>query len=76
MNRTENIQVAAISGVGHAITWPQFTLTLEENDQETSGGRFQIVGASADQAVAWLRSAADKIERGEPLRITAFGGER
>lgn len=72
MSRTDNIQVAAISSVGKAITWPHFTLTIEENDHEMSGGRFQIVGADVKQAVAWLRSAADKIERGERLRVTSF----
>jgi hypothetical protein len=72
VNRTENIQVASLSSVGKGITWPHFTLTIEENDHEMSGGRFQIVGADVKQAVAWLRSAADKIERGERLRITSF----
>ncbi len=72
MSRTENIQVAAISTVGKGISWPQFTLTIEENDREAQGGRFQIIGADKAQAIHWLRSAADAIERGDKLRVTSF----
>lgn len=70
--RTDNIQVAAISCVGKGISWPQFSLTIEENDGEQRGGRFQIIGADKAQAIKWLRSAADAIERGETLRVTSF----
>ena len=71
-SRTDNIQVAAISSVGRGVSWPQFTFTLEENDNEQRGGRFQIVGADRKQAIEWLRSAADAIELGTPLRISSF----
>lgn len=72
VGQTENIQVCAIASVGKGISWPQFTLTIEENARESSGGRFQIVGADGAAAVAWLRSAADTIERGEALRVKTF----
>ncbi len=72
VERTENIQVAAISTVGKGIAWPQFNLCIEENDRESSGGRFQIVGADRAAAARWLRSAADAIERGDTLKLGSF----
>ena len=70
--RTDNIQVAAVSSVGNGIAWPQFTITIEENDRESQGGRFQIIGADQKQAIEWLRSAADAVEAGQRLRVGSF----
>jgi hypothetical protein len=68
----QDIQVASVAHVGKGIAWPQYILALEENDQESSGARIQISGASREQAIVWLRTAALALEQNRPLRVMAF----
>jgi hypothetical protein len=71
----QDIHVATVSTVGKALEWPQYTMSMEENDREASGGRIQVSGATRAQAIVWLRTAALALEQGRRLRVMAFETE-
>lgn len=51
---------------------PRYVLSLQENDAESRGGQYRITNATREDAVKWLRSAADAIEAGRSLRVVGF----
>ncbi len=68
----QDLQLASVIHVGHALSWPRFDLVLTENTKEKNGGHVQVSGATQEQAVKWLRHAADAIEAGKTLRVGFF----
>lgn len=68
----QDIQLATIASVGHARSWPRFDFSLMENVKEAAGGHIQVAGATREEAVSWLRHAANAIEAGKMLRVGFF----
>ena len=67
------MQLGVVTSVGKELVYPRYTLSFEEiSDLSNSGASFSITGASRKDACAWLRTAADLIEVGEPLRMRGF----
>lgn len=68
----QDFQLSTIVHVGHALSWPQYDFSMMENVKEQRGGHMQVCGATREQAVKWLRHAADAIEAGKTLRVGFF----
>jgi len=72
MNPVHEMTLAEIATVGKGILWPQYILSIQENDHEAKGGHFRITNADRARAVKWLRSAALAIEEGRQLSVENF----
>lgn len=68
----QDMQLATIVNVGHALEWPRYDLHLTENEREIRGGDINVQGVSRKEAIAWLRNAADAMEAGKLLRVGFF----
>jgi hypothetical protein len=68
----QDMQLATVAHVGHALSWPQYDFSMLENTKEQKGGHIQVHGATREQSVKWLRHAADAIEAGKTLRVGFF----
>lgn len=72
LNSVQELALGELVTVGKELAWPQYVLSIQESDHESRGGHFRITNADRARAVKWLRSAADAIEAGRPLRVESF----
>ena len=70
---TREVQVAVVNTTGSHRPVPAYHISFEEIGKDAvNGSSIGINGVSREEAVLWLRSAADLLESGKDLRLGGF----